>query len=165
MKPESKTIKWEKFDQPIRVKIKTWDQMASEGKIDDNGDILLPSETYFVTPMEERMPTNRIIDLTDMEWEDSKNIHWDISDDMIEEVFEKTVEYKTHIHPWDIKYIPRTKKLIIGCKKYPLNTWKNWTPKDVRYMSHNAEKWWRKNKEDLLNSIEQLEPKPDKLED
>ena len=157
MKPESKMIEWEKTVQPTWVRIKTWDQMASEGEIDNDGDILLPSETYFTTLMEEHMPIDRIVNLVDMRWQDPESNAWVISDDMIEKILKEDVIYKTRIRPWKIFYIPRTRKLMIECEKHPLNTWKKWTPEDVKHMGPRAESWWRKHKEDLLNSIEQLE--------
>ena len=71
----------------IKVRIKTWNDMAEEFGIDGDGDIVC--EHFFTKQMEEEMPDDRIIDIKVDDgiysWEYKEGDCFDISDDMIEE--------------------------------------------------------------------------------
>jgi hypothetical protein len=73
----------------MKVKIKTWDAMEKEFELDAEGDI--NCRMYFTTEMEECLPKNRIIEVTDPNKKGIYNWYYDedeylITDDMIEEI-------------------------------------------------------------------------------
>jgi len=68
----------------MKVKIKTWDKMLEENKLDRFGDIKGPI-SYFTRTMEEDMPKNRLINIVrSNNWNAGTRV-WSIHDWMIED--------------------------------------------------------------------------------
>ena len=74
------------------VKIKTWEQMVKEFGINTWNNI--DCKYGFTNKMEELMPKNRIIEIHNITWY-FKDIHFDISKDMIEKELSKK-DYPQH---------------------------------------------------------------------
>jgi len=76
----------------VRVKIKTWKDMALKYKLNERGSIQTPFN--FTIHMEKSLPEDRIIDIeinhNIFKWK-AGNIYYDISNEMIEETIEKLI--------------------------------------------------------------------------
>jgi len=76
----------------MKVKIKTWEEMAKDHNISQLG--FIKTNAYFTLDMEEAMPEDRIINVIKYDdkpylWVDDDGIEWYISDDMIEHFIEQ----------------------------------------------------------------------------
>lgn len=70
-----------------KLKIKTWEDMKNEfGVLSDDGIIYIPlDDNAFTKRMDELLPENRIIYVTNRLWEGKRGYHFKITDNMIKE--------------------------------------------------------------------------------
>lgn len=99
----------------MKVRIKTWDKMEKEFELDE--DDITVDGVFFTKPMESNMPDNRIINIdidTDIDipgnyiWTDHKINTWSITEEMIEEVIDVSIEdafkkIKDFCHTYDVR--------------------------------------------------------------
>ena len=95
----------------MKVKIKTWDEMAKEFGLDTDGDI--KTKKSFNEIMEGGLPEDRIIDIDNRKnWEG-----WNISEDMIAEYIDDNMDWSKKDYDRYIKYAkilaPTFEKIIL----------------------------------------------------
>ena len=74
-----------------KVKIKTWKQLKEEYPLDRDGDIRINNYCYFTKGMEQRLPKDRILELT---FDDTRSACWKF-DSTIYTITEEMIEKNT----------------------------------------------------------------------